>query len=205
MRPSIGKVRPMTTDSSTDAPGRVKRADARRNEAALLAAAGAVFVRSGVEAPIREIAGAAGVGVATIYRHFPSRAELIVAVYRHQVEKLAATAPELLAAEASAMVALTRWVDLFIDFLVTKHGLAAALRSGDPGFEALHAHFEERVVPACGLLLEAAERGGEARAGLAAYEFMHGIGNLCIGGGDDPGYDPRRLVAVLLQGLRVPA
>ena len=147
--------------SSVDTPARARRADARRNEAALLAAASAVFVRSGIEAPIREIASAAGVGIATIYRHFPSRAELVVAVYRHQVQELADAAPALLAAETSPIRGLTRWVDLFIDFLVTKHGLAAALRSGDPEFEALHTYFTERRAPACQLLLEAAERAGQ--------------------------------------------
>ncbi len=194
----------MTVGPPASATGRVKRADAQRNEAALLAAASAVFVRSGIEAPIREIASAAGVGIATIYRHFASRAELVVAVYRHQVEELADAAPALLAAEPSPMRGLARWVDLFVGFLVTKHGLAAALRSDDPNLEALHAYFEDRVVPACALLLESAVRAGEARADLAAYELMHGIGNLCIRRGDDPGYDPHRLVAVLLQGLRAP-
>ena len=66
-----------------------KRADARRNEQALLAAAAAVFVASGVEAPVRDIAAAAGVGMGTIYRHFPTRADLVIAVYRHQVEACA--------------------------------------------------------------------------------------------------------------------
>ncbi|MBX4180282.1 TetR/AcrR family transcriptional regulator, partial [Streptomyces geysiriensis] len=68
---------------------RPRRADARRNQKALLDAAAAVFVRSGVEAPVRDIAAEAGVGTATIYRHFPTRADLIVGVYRHQVEACA--------------------------------------------------------------------------------------------------------------------
>src|ERR1700749_4333194 len=88
----------------------VKRADARRNEQALLDAAAAVFVRSGVDAPVRDIAAAAGVGMGTIYRHFPTRADLIIAVYRHQVEACAAAGPELLAAGGPAREALARWV-----------------------------------------------------------------------------------------------
>ena len=79
------------------APG--KRADALRNEQALLTAAAAVFVASGVDAPIREIATTAGVGIGTIYRHFPTRADLIVAVFRHQVEACAEAGPALLASE----------------------------------------------------------------------------------------------------------
>ncbi|NUT12483.1 MAG: helix-turn-helix transcriptional regulator, partial [Nonomuraea sp.] len=79
-------------DAVNDSDGRTaqrKRADAQRNERMLLDAAAAVFVTSGVEAPVRDIAARAGVGVATIYRHFPTRADLIIAVYRHQVEACA--------------------------------------------------------------------------------------------------------------------
>src|SRR3954451_11028553 len=121
-----------TTDMAGEAPRR--RADARRNEKALLDAAAEVFVTSGVEAPVRDIAARAGVGVGTIYRHFPTRADLIIAVYRHQVEASAEAGPALLAAGGSAHAALALWISLFVDFLVTKHGLAAVLRSGDAGF-----------------------------------------------------------------------
>lgn len=77
--------------TDTTGPGR-RRADARRNQRSLLDAAAAVFVASGVEAPVRDIAAAAGVGVGTVYRHFPTRADLVVAVYRHQVEACAEAA-----------------------------------------------------------------------------------------------------------------
>src|ERR1700760_1858713 len=110
---------------------RPKRADARRNEETLLNAAAAVFVTSGVEAPIRDIAAKAGVGTATIYRHFPTRADLIVAVYRHQVEALAEAGPALLTTSATPHAALSRWIDLFVDFLATKQGLPAVLQSDD--------------------------------------------------------------------------
>ena len=179
-----------------------KRADARRNEQALLDAAAAVFVASGVEAPVREIAAKAGVGMGTIYRHFPTRADLVVAVYRHQVEACAEAGPVLLANSDSPHAALGRWVDLFVDFLVTKHGLAAALQSDSAGFDALHAYFLDRLVPVCALLLDAAAEAGEINADIGAFELMRGIGNLCIGGGGDPRYDARRMVALLLAGLR---
>src|ERR1035438_992984 len=103
-----------------------KRADARRNEETLLDAAAAAFVTSGVDVPVRDIAAKAGVGVGTIYRHFPTRADLIVAVYRHQVEACAEAGPVLLASSSTPHAALARWINLFVDFLVTKHGLAAA-------------------------------------------------------------------------------
>jgi AcrR family transcriptional regulator len=175
-----------------------------RNEKALLAAAAAVFVSSGVDAPIREIAARAGVGIGTIYRHFPTRADLVVAVYRHQVEACAEAGPALLASTSSAFAALREWVDLFVDFLVTKHGLANVLQSESGGFEALHTYFLDRLVPVCAELLDAAVSAGEVRPGTGAYELMRGIGNLCAGRGNDPGYDPRRLVELLLQGIRQP-
>ena len=186
-------------------PGAVprKRADATRNEVALLDAAAAVFVESGVNAPVRDIAAKAGVGIGTIYRHFPTRADLIIAVYRHQVEACAGAGPALLAAGDSPHRALARWAGLFADFLVTKHGLAEVLRSDDAAFQALHAYFLDRLVPVCGQLLDAAAAAGEIRPGMEPYELLRGVGNLCAGAAGDPRYRPRRLVDLLIAGLRV--
>ncbi|MFE7429953.1 TetR/AcrR family transcriptional regulator [Streptomyces sp. NPDC057545] len=181
---------------------RSKRKDARRNQQALLDAAATVFVTCGVEAPVRDIAAEAGVGVATIYRHFPTRAELVIAVYRHQVDACAEAGPALLAAGPTPHAALARWVDLFVDFLVTKHGLAAAMQADNVGFEALHTYFLDRLLPVCTELLDAAATTGEIRPGIDAYQLMRGIGNLCIGAEDDARYDARRLVAFLVAGLR---
>ncbi len=113
---------------------RGKRADAQRNRQTVLAAAADVFVTSGVDAPIREIASRAGVGMGTIYRHFPTRADLVTAVYRHQIEECAEAGPRLSAEADSPFDALRRWIDLFVDFLVTKHGLADALQSDSDRF-----------------------------------------------------------------------
>jgi AcrR family transcriptional regulator len=187
-----------------EADPRRRRADARRNETALLAAAADVFVEAGVDAPVRTIAARAGVGVATIYRHFPSRADLVVGVYRHQVEECADAAPGLLASSATPYDALVAWIDRFVDFLVTKHGLAAALRSDEAAFDTLHAWFLARLVPACQSLLEASTAGGQTGQDVSAYELMRGVGNLCIGADQDEQYDARRLVALLLAGLRRP-
>ncbi|MBV2366487.1 TetR/AcrR family transcriptional regulator [Streptomonospora sp. NEAU-YY374] len=189
-------------DVTPDRPARSQRADARRNKEALLDAAAAVFVASGVEAPVRDIAAKAGVGVGTIYRHFPTRADLIVAVYRHQVEACAEAGPALLASSPTPYAALARWISLFVDFLVTKHGLAAVLRSDSAGFETLHAYFLDRLVPVCTDLLDAAAAAGEIRSDVAALQLMRGVGNLCIGADTDPDYDPRRLVGLLIAGLR---
>jgi AcrR family transcriptional regulator len=181
-----------------------KRADARRNERVLLDAAAEVFVTSGVEAPVRDIATKAGVGMGTIYRHFPTRADLIIAVYRHQVDACAEAGPALLANNESPYGALSQWIDLFVDFLVTKHGLAGVMRSDHAGFEALHAYFLDRLVPVCAQLLKAAARTDEVRADVDALELMRGVGNLCVSIGDDSHYDPRRMVGLLIAGLRQP-
>jgi AcrR family transcriptional regulator len=181
-----------------------KRADARRNEATLLDAAAALFLESGVNAPVRDIAAKAGVGVGTIYRHFPTRADLIVAVYRHQVEACAEAGPALLAGSDRPYQALARWIGMFVDFLVTKHGLAEVLRSDAAAFQTLHAYFLDRLVPVCGQLLDAAAAAGEIRPGLDPYELLRGVGGLCAGAGSDPRYNPRHLVELLIAGLRVP-
>ncbi len=186
----------------TSPAGTPRRADARRNEKALLDAAADVFVRSGVQAPVREIAARAGVGMGTIYRHFPTRADLIVAVYRHQVQSCVQAGEALLAGDEAPFVALAQWIDRFVDFLITKHGLAAVLRS-DSDFSALHAHFLERLVPVCGRLLRAAAQQHAIRADIEAFELMYAVGNLCVGS-TDPRYDARGMVRLLVGGLASP-
>ncbi|GAA0581200.1 TetR/AcrR family transcriptional regulator [Kribbella sandramycini] len=182
---------------------RAPRADAQRNKEALLDAAAAIFVSQGVDAPVRDIAAKAGVGTGTIYRHFPTRAELIVAVYRHQVDACAEAGPALLAATDSPYAALTQWIDQFADFLVTKHGLAGLLQPEAAGGECIHHYFLDRLLPVCGTLLDAAAAAGEIRPGQTPYELMRAVGNLCVGAENDPQYDARHMVAVLLTGLRV--
>ncbi|MFI5930703.1 TetR/AcrR family transcriptional regulator [Actinoplanes sp. NPDC051494] len=179
-----------------------KRADARRNEQTLLDAAAAIFVIAGVHAPVRDIAARAGVGLGTIYRHFPTRADLIIAVYRHQIEACAAAGPALLAAGPTAHAALGQWLNQFADFLVTKHGLAEAFQSDNTGFKAMHAYFLERLLPVCTDLLGAAVRAGEVRPDIRPLELMRAIGNLCAGTENDPDYNARLLVNLLIDGLR---
>jgi len=174
----------------------------RRSPQALLDAAGAVFVEFGVDAPVRHIAAKAGVGMGTIYRHFPTRSELVVAVYRHQVEACAEAGPRLLV-EKTAEVALREWVALFVDFLVTKHGLAGALHGDNAGSDALHAYFVDRLVPVCATLLAAARVGRgipEQEMVLNGYSLLKGIGNLCIGATHDSDYNADELVQALVSG-----
>ncbi len=173
----------------------------RRDAQLLLDAAASVFVESGVDAPVREIAARAGVGVGTIYRHFPTRPDLVVAVYRHQVEACADAGPRLLAESATPEAALRAWVALFVDFLVTKHGLAGALQGTGADARALHTYFVDRLVPVCGSLLDAALDPAHAADSVDVYNVLKGIGNLCIGAAADPRYDADALVQLLISGV----
>ncbi|MEU9349215.1 TetR/AcrR family transcriptional regulator [Streptomyces sp. NPDC048278] len=190
----------MSTADTPPASGGRKRADVRRNEQKLLDAAAAVFVRMGIDAPVREIAAESGLGMGTIYRHFPTRADLVVAVFRHQVDALAAAGHSAPTADAPYEV-LRQWVHRFADFLVTKHGLAEAMHSDQAGFESLHNEFVERLLPVLDQLLKASASAGCTRADVRAYDFMLGIGNLCIGVETFPDYQARLMIDLLLAGL----
>ncbi|GAA0702168.1 TetR/AcrR family transcriptional regulator [Streptomyces malaysiensis subsp. malaysiensis] len=189
----------MPTHPTDPSPADRKRADVRRNEQALLDAAAAVFVRAGVHAPVREIAAESGLGMGTIYRHFPTRADLVVAVFKHQVDALATT-PTAPATDPPYQ-ALRTWVHRFADFLVTKHGLAEAMRSDQAGFETLHNEFVERLLPVLDRLLTASAAAGSTRPDVRAYDLMLAIGNLCIGVEAFPDYHARQMIDLLLAGL----
>ncbi|GAA0318905.1 TetR/AcrR family transcriptional regulator [Kineococcus aurantiacus] len=173
------------------------RADAQRNLDALLVAARDVFAVSGVDAPVREIAAKAGVGVGTVYRHFPQRSDLVTAVFRHEVDACAEQAP-LLAAQHPPVEALHRWLLRFTGFVAAKRGLAAALHSGDPAFETLPAYFSSRFEPALGALLDAAVETGDIRPVLTPDELLVTLSRLST---PDQDYT-ERVVDLLLDGLR---
>jgi AcrR family transcriptional regulator len=178
------------------------RADARRNIETLLETAMQVFATSGVDAPAREIADKAGVGVGTLYRHFPQRADLVVAVFRNEVDACADAAP-LLAADHEPGAALHRWLERYIDFIAAKRGLSSALHSGNPAFESLPIYFQEKLRPALQSLLEAAAKTGKVRADIDPAELLLAVARLCApndrGGIDE---QSRRMVALLIDGLR---
>jgi AcrR family transcriptional regulator len=177
------------------------RADAQRNEDAVLEAAKVVFSTSGVDAPVREIAIKAGVGLGTLYRRFPNRADLIAAVFRREVDACTAEATAL-GAEHPPGDALSQWLIRYTAFIATKKGLASALHSGDPAFETLPGYFRARFEPALTLLLQAAETAGEVRPGVAPYDLLRAIGNLSVASGDGGADHTRRMVDLLLDGLR---
>jgi AcrR family transcriptional regulator len=176
------------------------RADARQNLDALLTAARTVFARSGVDAPAREIAAEAGVGVGTLYRHFPNRAELVAAVFTTEIDATAAAAAELLASH-SPKEALDLWITRFTRFVATKQGLSAALRSGDPAFDALPALLTGSLGPALTTLLDAAAATGDIRKDVDPLELLQAVGDLSHRA-PSPDGSPNPMVRLLLDGLR---
>jgi len=182
-------------------PGRRIRADAQRNEDAVLEAAKEVFAASGVDAPVREIAARAGVGVGTLYRRFPNRSDLVAAVFRREVDACAAEAAALAAAHPPGE-ALGLWLRRYTRFIATKKGLAAALHSGDQVFDALPAYFRAKFEPALAALLEAAAASGEIRDGVAPYDLLRAVGNLSVASGEEGAQHTERMLELMLDGLR---
>lgn len=182
-------------------PRRRMRADAQRNIETLLRTAMAVFATSGVDATVREIAEKAGVGIGTVYRHFPQRSDLVAAVFRQEVDACA-DAASVLAAEHGPDEALARWMQRYVDFIAAKRGLAAALHSGDPAFDALPAYFEKRLRPALQTLLEAAAAAGKIRVDVEPYDLLRAVARLCTPDRDGGSAQARRMVALLVDGLR---
>lgn len=174
------------------------RADAQRNVDALVAAAKEEFMANGVDVNVRAIAGRAGVGTATLYRHFPLRSDLVKAVFRSEVDAAADAAPAL-AAEYEPLEALTRWILRFTRFVAAKRGLAAALHSGDPAFEELPVYFSQRFGPTLQGLLDSAAAAGEIRGDVDAESLLGSVSNLSMSA---TGTDDQKMVLILIDGLR---
>jgi AcrR family transcriptional regulator len=177
-------------------PQRRLRADAQSNEDRLLEAAATAFAREGADASVRDIARAAGVGVGTLYRRFPSKELLIEATYRHEVEQLCQAAPELAASQPPAE-ALRAWMQRFVEFMATKHGMADALRlvlTDDGERLETRAHLTEAVA----LLLD----GGPTRPGVDAHGVMMMLGGVSLMAESqrEPGL-AAKLIDLLLHGV----
>jgi AcrR family transcriptional regulator len=188
------------TDDTTRRQRR-QRVDAQRNTSALLEAAKSAFATSGVDVPAKEIAALAGVGVGTLYRHFPRRSDLVVAVLQRDIDAYADLGPALTAAH-EPLDALEQWLHRYTTFVATKRGLATALHSGDPAFDALPGYFWERLGPVLSDLLYAAASAGEIRADVSAKDLLTAISLLSHPAPDtDPDYS-QRMVGLLVDGLR---
>ncbi len=189
------------TPKPEDGQPRRMRADGQRKMNSLLLAAMEVFAKSGVDAPVREIAEKAGVGLGTVYRHFPQRSDLIAAVFKNKMDACADAAP-VLASEYEPGEALARWIQRYVDFVATKRGLAAALHSGDPAYSSLPVYFNERLLPALKTLLDAAVAAGAVRPGIEAYDLLRAVATLSYGSLEKEPVYARKMVALLVDGLR---
>ena len=182
-----------------------RRADAVRNRERVLKAAKAVFSAGGPEASLEAVARRAGVGIGTLYRHFPTREALFEAVYRREVQQLADLA-DALKAEATPTEALRRWMRANIEFVATKKGMLAALALVIHGNSELYAGTFERLTRALGELLDRAIAAGEIRADVSAEDLLRALVGMCYLH-DQAGWQQSvlRLVDVFVDGLRSPA
>lgn len=187
--------------NAADQQPRAKRIDAQRSQRLLLDAAMEVFARSGVDAPVREIAEKAGVGVGTLYRHFPQRSDLIVAVMKSQIDDCADAASSFAKAHEPGE-ALARWMQRYVDFIVTKRGLSGALQSDNAAYAALPDYFYGRLRPALTALLQAAVDQDVIRPGFEADELLRAVATLCKANPDEDQSTTRKMVGLLVDGLR---
>ncbi len=186
---------------STHAEEKKTRADAARNRERLLTAALDVFAAEGPDASMKAVADAAGVGVGTIYRHFPTREALIEAAYRSEVEQLCDI--EGLLHDHPPDAALAEWMNRFVDYAVTKRGLSTALRSMAASDSGFYDEARRQIVAALTSLLEAAVAAGTIRADIEPEDVIHATGAIWFIP-DEPGWDDhaRRVLALLMDGLR---
>ncbi len=190
----------MTKKHSTTA--RKPRIDALRNRERILEAAKAAFTRQGANASLEEIAKQAGVGAGTLYRHFPTRDELIEGVYRNEVEKLAAAAARF-AETMSPLEALRAWMMLLVDYIAAKHIIAPALNSVVGGPSRLYEGSHTMIHGAIDELVKRAKRSGDLRRDLNAFDLLRAlIGVSHVGSGTDWQQSARRLVDILIAGSR---
>ena len=188
------------TGSQSD--GRRPRADGQRNRERILEVAKQAFTRSGADTSLDDIAKQAGVGPGTLYRHFPTREELLKAVYRTEMEKLAA-AEQRFAESMPPVEALRAWLLLFVDGIATKQIIAPALNAlvGDPKkiFEASYA----QVHDALRALVKRAVKNGDIRKDLDPIDLLRAlVGVANVASGPDWQQSARRLVDILIAGSR---
>ena len=182
---------------------RKPRADAERNRHRLLDAAKACFAKSGGATSLEEIAREAGVGIGTLYRHFPTREALYEAVYRREVEQLGEMA-EQLKDDASPIDALRRWLRSNVEFVATKKGMAAALALAAGPPSELTAFSFERLTKAIATLLDRAVAAGEIRNDVSAEDLLRTLVGMCLLH-DQAGWQAGvvRMLDVLIDGMRV--
>jgi AcrR family transcriptional regulator len=182
---------------------RKQRADAVRNRERVLEAAKAVFSAGGPDASLEAVARRAGVGIGTLYRHFPTREALFEAVYRREVQQLGELA-EQLKSEAAPVEALRRWLRSNVELVATKKGMSAALALAVHGSSELYAYTFDRLTTAVGALLDRAVAAGEIRSDIGPEDLLRALVGMCYMH-DQPGWQATvlRLVDVFVDGLCV--
>lgn len=180
---------------------RKPRVDALRNRHRLLEAARDVFSAGGPDASLEAVAREAGVGIGTLYRHFPTRKALFEAVYRHEVQQLADLA-ERSSTQKRPVEALRRWVHSVVKFVATKKGMSTALALAIANDSELVSYSSERLTQAIGLLLEQAVAAGEIRSDVSPEDLLRAIVGICYTH-DQPGWQKSviRLVDIFIDGL----
>jgi AcrR family transcriptional regulator len=184
-------------------PGRRPRTDAVRNRERVLEAAKAVFSAGGPDASLEAVARRAGVGIGTLYRHFPTREALFEAVYRREVEQLSELA-EQLKNDADPVEALRKWLRSNVEFVATKKGMMAALALAAYGSSELFTFSFDRLTKAVGALLQRAAAAGKIRADIGPEDVLRALVGMCYIH-DQPGWQSTvlRLLDVFVDGLRV--
>jgi AcrR family transcriptional regulator len=190
-------------DAQPRADGRPLRADAQRNRARLLDAAVRAFSRDDEpEVTMEAIAQDAGVGIGTLYRHFPTREALVEAAYRNELARLCDAVPGLLGALPPDQATRT-WMDLFVDYMTTKRGMAGALRAVIAAGGNPYAHSRDALLTAIGLLLAAAVAAGTLRADVAPADVLASLSGVSLAAGaPDQRDQASRLLDLLMDGLR---
>ncbi len=183
-------------------PARKPRADRVRNRERVLEAAKAVFAVGGPAGSLEAVARQAGVGVGTLYRHFPTRQALFEAVYRHEVEQLVELA-EQLGTDLPPLEALRRWMHANVEFVATKKGMSAALAIAVHASSDLSAYSMDRLGRALETLLRRAVKAGVIRDDIGTEDILRTIVGLCYTH-DRPGWQGNvlRLVDVFVDGMR---
>src|ERR1700731_942994 len=191
----------MPKKHSQSAP-RKPRTDAQRNRERILEVAKEAFARSGASTSLDDVAKQAGVGAGTLYRHFPTREALLEAVYRTEVEKLAA-AERKLAQALSPVEALRAWMLLFVDYIATKQIIAPALNTLVGGPSKVYEASGAQITRAIRALVKRAIKNGDIRRDLEPFDLLRAlIGVSHVASGPDWQQSARRLVDILITGSR---
>jgi AcrR family transcriptional regulator len=186
-----------------EAEGRKPRADGLRNRERLIDVAKLAFAEIGPNVSLEEIARRAEVGIGTLYRHFPTRDDIIAAVYRREVTQLADAAKRLLETRPAGE-ALHEWLRLFVDYIATKKVIAPALASMTGGTSALYESSIDLMKGAIADLVEKAIADGDIRPDVEPFDLVQALGSFAMGVSTSPGWETRtlRLIDILMDGLR---